>query len=333
MKIRRYWSLLLATAFWTQSVVLANSSGPSNGYTGAPGEGTCMQCHAFGAGNGELVILGVPNNYEPGATYTVTVRLEDPGQRRWGFEHTVIDENGHSAGNCTVTDPLNTQITDPPPPSRDYMKQTLTGTYVNIPDGPVTWQFDWTAPPTVAGPISFFTAGIAANADYSTGGDYVYSTSFMSHPPASPTATPTAEPSVTPSATPFFSPSPTPTPEPCTETGVFLTMPAYSYITGDPCYLIATICNLETYPMEDEKLFVILEAYGMYYFAPAWGTELEWYGDDIDFHIGPTLITVLERFDWPVDSGSGAAVFWGALTDPAVTEILAAFDTWEFTWE
>ncbi|MBK7232847.1 MAG: hypothetical protein IPH93_11445 [Saprospiraceae bacterium] len=50
------------------------SSNPPNGYTGAPGESTCANCHSGGGNiNGDLQILGLPGSITPGQVYTITL--------------------------------------------------------------------------------------------------------------------------------------------------------------------------------------------------------------------------------------------------------------------
>jgi len=155
-----------------------NSSGSApDGRTGAPGEGLCTDCHGSSAGNGSFDLLGVPTLYQAGETYSITVRLQDPGQQRWGFELTVIDGDSDAAGTIAVTDAVNTQLSDNAGTNPDYVKHTSTGTYNGTPDGPVTWQFDWTAPDPAVGEVTFYAAGNAANGNGSTSGDFIYTTS------------------------------------------------------------------------------------------------------------------------------------------------------------
>jgi len=149
-----------------------------NGFTGAPGEGTCQQCHQFGPDDGQLQIIGTPAEYSPNQSYSLTVSLEDPGQQRWGFELTAVDSDGNGVGSFTVTDPVNTQLSDNnPSTARDYLKHTSTGTYNGTFDGPVTWDFQWTAPSSNRGPVTFYAAGNAADGDGTTAGNYIYATS------------------------------------------------------------------------------------------------------------------------------------------------------------
>ncbi len=153
----------------------ASSSGPPDGLTGAPGEGTCHGCHAsfpLNSGDGVLSIEG-PEHYLAGQTYTVTVTRDDPGQTRWGFEISPLE-----IGECAIIDPINTQLSISQ--GKSYVKQTSAGTF-NGTQGPVSWSFDWTAP-SVNPPdeVIFYAAGNAANGNGSTGGDYIYTTTFTS---------------------------------------------------------------------------------------------------------------------------------------------------------
>src|SRR6185369_13678069 len=49
-----------------------------------------------------------------------------------------------------------------------------------------TWTFDWTAPSTDVGPVTFYAAGNQANNDGNTSGDFIYKT-FVTSAPASST--------------------------------------------------------------------------------------------------------------------------------------------------
>lgn len=150
------------------------STGPPNEKTGAPGEGTCHDCHNsfdLNSGAGALTITG-PDEFEAGETYEILVSLEQIGQTRWGFEFTPLD-----IGSCTVTDPQNTQIDISG--GNTYVKQTAQGTFAG--DTPsAVWAFDWTAPADPPEEVTFYAAGNAANNNGSTTGDYVYTASVTS---------------------------------------------------------------------------------------------------------------------------------------------------------
>jgi hypothetical protein len=154
------------------SMLMAYSGGPPNGKTGAPGEGTCVDCHStnpLNSGDGTLAI-DAPAAFEPGHTYTITVEIADPGQSRWGFELTPLDQ-----GSITITDAANTQLSTMG--SNSYVKHTSTGTHNGTNDGPVTWTFDWTAPATdPPESVTFYAAGNAADGNFANTNDYIYTT-------------------------------------------------------------------------------------------------------------------------------------------------------------
>ncbi len=176
---------LLVTAFFLPQLINAFSSGPPDGKTGAPGEGLCSDCHSNSSdGDGSLSLSGVPTEYAFDQTYMLTVTIEDPDQQRWGFEITASDPSNNAAGEFTITDAVNTQLSDNASPSKDYVKHTSDGTMLGVEDGPVNWDFDWTAPSSDVGEITFYLAGNAANGNFANSGDFIYSTSVSSPPPA-----------------------------------------------------------------------------------------------------------------------------------------------------
>jgi hypothetical protein len=154
------------------------SGGPPDGRTGAPEENLCLGCHSTydpNSGDGSLQII-VPDEVMAGQPTTITVVLEDPGQLRWGFEMTVINSVWDGVGAFTITDAVNTQLSDNAEPVRDYVKHTSTGTYAGTADGPVQWSVEYT-PSSDFPAESFFdvyVAGNAANNDGSSDGDYIY---------------------------------------------------------------------------------------------------------------------------------------------------------------
>ena len=89
-----YVTLFWALASGLPTGARAYSGGPPDGYAGDPPEDlNCTSCHSsfpVNSGNGTLTLLDAPVSYTPGETYLLTVRLEDPNQRRWGFEMTSI---------------------------------------------------------------------------------------------------------------------------------------------------------------------------------------------------------------------------------------------------
>jgi hypothetical protein len=156
--------------------LLAFDDGPPAGFAGdPPGYNNCTLCHAdypLNSGDGSLAILGLPGAFVPGTTYDLMVRLQDPGQARWGFELTVLDAANQQAGTLSLTDPVRTQLIDFPGTNPDYVEQTHDGTYAGMPNGPVVWPFRWTAPDMET--VTFYVAGNAADGTFDPGNDYIY---------------------------------------------------------------------------------------------------------------------------------------------------------------
>jgi hypothetical protein len=158
------------------SVALAHSAGPSPGYTGAPGEFNCRQCHSTFALNdslGTLAIEGVPATYEPGRTYTITVRIDRPDRARWGFQMTALTGALEPAGTFRLTEPTRTQLkTDD---GRTYVEHRTAGTNAGSTGGN-SWIVEWTAPAAGTGVVDFYAAGNAANNNNAQTGDNIYTT-------------------------------------------------------------------------------------------------------------------------------------------------------------
>ncbi len=176
--------------------------GPPIPYTGAPGEGTCIGCHySFAIPNppgtgGSVAITGLPANYSPGETYTVTITVAHPTARRWGFEVTAIGADGTSntVGNLSVIDSVRTikRNSDATGFARVYISHYSEEGRPASEDGTYpgkalsnSWSFRWTAPSTAAGAVSFYAVGNAANNQVSPEDDFIYTTSATVHAPNS----------------------------------------------------------------------------------------------------------------------------------------------------
>jgi hypothetical protein len=194
--------LALVASLFTSLHAAAYSSGPPDGFAGdPPAQRSCTLCHGDGEiGNGSFVLLDLPAAYVPNQTYTLRVQLQDPGQRRWGFELTAIDDTSYDqAGVLVVTDFVNTQLSENPGDQPDYLKHTLEGTHNGFPDGPVTWGFQWTAP--ASGGVTFYAAGNAADGDGKNDPDDVI---YLAQ--ASTSSTVTVEPVTIPATVTRFEP-------------------------------------------------------------------------------------------------------------------------------
>jgi hypothetical protein len=178
-KLNKLWTLMACVALLMSvnaGLVQAYSSGPPNARTGAPGEGDCTGCHSsfpLNSGLGTLSVSGVNGSYEAGQMYELVVGLDDPDASRWGFEITIIGEDGMAIG--TVGN-LNGHTQISVTATRDYVKQTSAGTQNGVTGG-VVWPVRWTAPPEGSGDATIYMAGNAANGNGSTSGDRIYTAS------------------------------------------------------------------------------------------------------------------------------------------------------------
>jgi uncharacterized repeat protein (TIGR01451 family) len=156
----------------------AFSAGPPAGYTHAPGELDCSDCHTTPVSSAGTLSLGVPSKYTPGQTYDITVThaTADPTRIRWGFEMTALDSADQKAGSFAPADDLTRVINGEGPfPTREYVEHTSKGTFSGQQNG-AGWTFKWTAPSQDVGPITFFLAGNQANGDGNSSGDNIFFT-------------------------------------------------------------------------------------------------------------------------------------------------------------
>jgi hypothetical protein len=148
-----------------------SSSGPPPGWAGSPvGSGTCQTCHidyAVNSGIAQVNFSGV-TQYTPGQTYTITVGLT-PTQAldRNGFQLVALrDSDSLSPGAITITDATNTQLLSGG--GFEYVEHTYPGSSF------ASWSFDWTAPATDEGAITFFVAWNDASNSLGQNLDYTY---------------------------------------------------------------------------------------------------------------------------------------------------------------
>ncbi|MCD4655300.1 fibronectin type III domain-containing protein [bacterium] len=121
----------------------------------------------------------------------------------------------------------------------------------------------------------------------------------------------------------------TPTPEPCTEWSIDLDMGQSYFCMGDLFYLNANICNPgepESYPV-----WVLLEIEGMFWFAPSFSTEVDYFFDD-PIPSGLSSLSIQPEFFWPeTEAACDDARFWGAITDTQYA-LVGDYDMIAFGW-
>jgi hypothetical protein len=182
----------VAVAAVSLMAAAANRAGPPPAMTGGFGEPTCHSCHfdnpeERGPDTAEraLLLLGLPERYEPGQAYVLSIELRHPDLRRAGFELAARFATGDAAardagllssmGSRTATTRFGT-------PAISYIHHTDGGTRVEEP-GSARWEFEWRAPESSLAPVVFHFTGNAANDDDSELGDRIFVRS-VTVPPA-----------------------------------------------------------------------------------------------------------------------------------------------------
>jgi hypothetical protein len=186
-RVRPRFAILLAA--WlaaTAPAALPHAVGPPLAHTGDFGESSCAQssCHvgnAVNASGGSLALTGLPAQYEPGKTYTLTVTINRSGQSRWGFECSARQvSGGRQAGILAATDAQRTEVDTEA--GIQYIHHNFLGALTG--PGPKSWSFNWTAPATAVGAVRCSCAGNAANGNGTNTGDFIYTTTATTNPAA-----------------------------------------------------------------------------------------------------------------------------------------------------
>ncbi len=164
------------------------STGAPIGSTGAPGETTCGRagCHIgennvnTGTGKRAIQIDDFNGTYIPGKTYQVKVSIEQKNIERFGFSFAAINSTGISSGSIQAIETDRTQLMEGSNgfESREYITYKAIGTKPYSANKG-QWIFEWKAPEQYEGPVTFYTATVAANNDGTDKGDEVYTDSLV----------------------------------------------------------------------------------------------------------------------------------------------------------
>lgn len=159
------------------AAIVLHSNGIA-GYTDAPGEATCTDCHNSYPLNtlGGSVSITAPtalnNNYICGQTYTVAVKITRAGTYLFGFDFEALDSTGASAGTLTLLNNSTTVLSSALVGSNNRANVMHYGGVFGTDS--CTFLFKWTAPLTNVGKVTFYAAGNASNGDGFVDGDYIY---------------------------------------------------------------------------------------------------------------------------------------------------------------
>jgi hypothetical protein len=187
MQIKHTFLFTLVLGLVWTGYVFAYILGPDPGVNGIFGPSqTCNSagCHtgnALNAPGGSVTISGLPSDtgWTPGQTYPLTITIQRPGQRLFGFQlSAVADATNQQAGTLA--------------PGGPRVKIIAAGgvQYAEHSDARVvtsTYAVNWTAPATATvGNVRFNLAGNAANGDSLNSGDFIYTRVDLVGPAAAP---------------------------------------------------------------------------------------------------------------------------------------------------
>lgn len=181
-------AVLLGLSVLSFQFTYKKSAGAHPGSTGAPGDNTCAKvgCHTGAAVVyndtivNKLIFSEADSTYLPGQTYTITIKTENPGKQRFGFEFQAItDATSLEAGTVVITDLVRTHEVTHMVGSdfRTSATHNLVGT-PELSPGYNEWTFDWTAPATNVGDIVFYYATNSTNNNNAASGDRIFNNTF-----------------------------------------------------------------------------------------------------------------------------------------------------------
>ena len=180
--ISTFFALILSSVILTSSSH-ENHVAYSKKLNGAPGGKAgdrassftdCTDCHSGSATTvGNMITSNIPaSGYVAGTTYSITATIVQTGIVKFGFEISPQSSTGSMRGTLAIT---STQTQLKTAFSCSYVTHTSSG---NSGSGSKTWSFNWTAPATGLGPVTFYGAFVAADNDGSESGDDIYLSTY-----------------------------------------------------------------------------------------------------------------------------------------------------------
>ncbi len=168
------FAIAIASIFVSEFAI-GDNNGPSNGRTGSPKDGSnCTNCHSGTAtsANGLITSTVPAAGYTAGTKYTFTATIANPGTKgKWGFQISPQNNAGTLLGTLVVTNTTNTQLK----PSSKYIEHTSAGNKSS------SWSFDWTAPASGTGDVTFYGAFLIGDNFNNTSGDQVQTSTLLVH--------------------------------------------------------------------------------------------------------------------------------------------------------
>jgi hypothetical protein len=191
----RYKKILILLAILAIPVLFVNftyikAAGAHPGATGAPNDGSCGDagCHTGNVILNDKVVNSLifptpDSTYTPGKTYLVTIKVKKTGVVRFGFEVGALDATNKNAGSFALAEASRTQLLSHVVKSdtRAEVTHTQAGNSTTT-SGSTQWTFNWTAPATNVGNITFYYATNSTNNDKQSTGDNINISTFKLKP-------------------------------------------------------------------------------------------------------------------------------------------------------
>ncbi len=150
-----------------------------SGAPGEPDETQCIHCHlghAVNFGSGTL-ILTAPPTYAPAHTYDLTVSLAQADKLRWGYQLTVLGTGDGFVGSLSAGSSTTSEIPVDVQTGISFANHTDDGTFPGATSA--MWTVQWTSPISNVGAVTVYVSGVAANKNFLSTGDDVYTTSVV----------------------------------------------------------------------------------------------------------------------------------------------------------
>ena len=141
-----------------------NSSGPPTGYAyNAPNFNNCTICHSgtVNSGNGSVEFIDLPNEFNPGETYSIGIIVNGSNSRGYGFQATAM-LGEQFAGNFSLNS--NSENLELNGGFIQHSSRTDSG----------IWYFNWDAPEEATEAITFSASGLGTGGSSGYSGDRVY---------------------------------------------------------------------------------------------------------------------------------------------------------------
>ena len=141
-----------------------NSGGPPTGYAfNAPNYNSCTICHSGTAnsGDGSVEFIDLPNEFNPGETYSIGIIVTGSNSRGYGFQATAVSGDQFVGNFSLNSDSENIELNGG---FIQHSSRTESG----------IWYFNWDAPEEATETITFSASGLGTGGSSGYSGDRVY---------------------------------------------------------------------------------------------------------------------------------------------------------------